>query len=130
MFSNLEVGDLKVKIAKYADLIFKPNIHSVLLIDEHFDDSFNMKDCNDINLEVHVRHSDGTRLIDLDLILEIYKSGNGETVMLSSKYNDEKPILWYSKYPMWIDSKVGKKVDPPMNSETFESFVRKILTLI
>nr|ABE11209.1 putative Geminivirus coat protein [uncultured Prochlorococcus marinus clone HF10-88D1] len=114
-------------IAKSADLINKPFVHSVVKINGEYE----IED-EDIDLTVNVlcRDKEGKRLEIYDLELELFKS-NKELVLVISKLNfPAEPILWCGVKTLWMDSNSGKKCNPPKYSARLENLANRIKSFI
>ena len=72
------------------------------------------------------RDSKGARLELYDLELEIYTS-NKDLVLVLAKLNfQNEPILWCGNKFLWMDSKSGKKCNPPNYSFRLENLATRI----
>ena len=128
MFFKNSSDDLEIIVAKSANIINKPYVHSVLKISGEYDISKN--DDLDIILNVLCRDSEGNRIEREDLEIEIFNSKN-ELVLLVSKLNyPNEPILWSGNKNLWMDSKSGKKCGPPNYNFRIENLATRIKKFI
>ncbi len=128
MFFKNSSDNLEIIVAKSANIINKPYIHSVVKISGEFDIS--KDDDLDITLNVLCRDSDGNRIERDDLEIEIFNSKN-ELVILVSKLNyPNEPILWSGNKNLWMDSKSGKKCEPPNYNYRMENLATRIKKFI
>tara|TARA_Y100001970_G_scaffold294175_1_gene447961 strand:- start:29 stop:424 length:396 start_codon:yes stop_codon:yes gene_type:complete len=128
--NKINISNLSVEIAKAADLIFKPYIHSVTIDQDQIIEDKHLNLNNEYFLKLFCRDIEGERIYEYDLDLEIYQSGLNFSLLLSSSKSENKPILWYSKHPIWMESETGQKCKPPSNFNNLESFARKISSLL
>ncbi len=128
MFFNNSIDNLEIIVAKSANIINKPYIHSAVKVSGEFDISKN--DDLDITLNVLCRDSEGNRIEKDDLEIEIFNSKN-ELVLLVSKLNyPNEPILWSGNKNLWMDSKSGKKCKPPNYNFRIENLATRIKKFI
>ena len=128
MFFKKSSDNLDVIVAKSANIVNKPYIHSVLKISGESDTSKN----NDLDMTLHVlcRDSDGNRRERDDLEIEIFNSKN-ELILLISKLNyPNEPIFWSGNKNLWMDSKSGKKCEPPNYNFRIENLATRIKKFI
>ena len=114
-------------IAKSADLINKPFVHSVVKINGEYE-----IEEEDIDLTVNIlcRDKEGKRLEIYDLELELFRS-NEELVLVISKLNfPDEPILWCGVKTLWMDSSNGKKCSPPKYSARLENLANRIKSFL
>ena len=83
--------DLLVLIAKTSDVCRKPWRHAVVLVDPSA-----AAELDDLNVRIECRHAEGERQTDLDLELEVYRSGAEINLMLSWWDQPNRPLLWLS----------------------------------
>ena len=127
LFENSS-DNLEIIVAKSANIINKPYIHSVVRILGECDNS--KDDDLDITLNVLTRDSEGNRIERDDLEIEIFNSKN-ELVLLVSKLNyPNEPILWSGNKNLWMDSKSGKKCEPPNYNFRIENLATRIKKFI
>jgi len=120
--------DLEIIVAKSANIINKPYIHSVIKIKGEYETSKN--DDLDVTLNVLCRDSEGNRIERDDLEIEIFNSKN-ELILLVSKLNyPNEPILWSGSKNLWMDSKTGKKCEPPNYNLKIENLATRIKKFI
>ena len=126
-FKNLS-DNLEIIVAKSANIINKPYLHSVVKISGEYDKLKNYD--LDITLNVLCRDSEGNRIERDDLEIEIFNSKN-ELVLLVSKLNyPNEPILWSGNKNLWMDSKSGKKCEPPNYNFRIENLATRIKKFI
>ena len=124
MFFKNSPENLESIVAKSANIINKPYIHSVIKISG--ENNTSNYDDFDITLNVCCRDSEGHRIERDDLEIEIFISKN-ELVLLVSKLNyPNEPILWSGNKNIWMDSKSGKKCEPPNYNFRMESLATRI----
>ena len=128
MFFKNSSDKLEIIVAKSANIINKPYIHSVVKISGEYDIS--KDDDLDITLNILCRDSEGNRIERDDLEIEIFNSKN-ELVLLVSKLNyPNEPILWSGNKNLWMDSKSGKKCEPPNYNFRIENLATRIKRFI
>ena len=128
MFFKNSSDNLEIIVAKSANIINKPYIHSVVKISGEYDIS--KDDDLDITLNILCRDSEGNRIERDDLEIEIFNSKN-ELVLLVSKLNyPNEPILWSGNKNLWMDSKSGKKCEPPNYNFRIENLATRIKKFI
>ena len=128
MFFENSSDNLEIIVAKSANIINKPYIHSVVKIKGEYETS--KDDDLDILLNVLCRDSEGNRIEKDDLEIEIFNSKN-ELVILVSKLNyPNEPILWSGSKNLWMDSKSGKKCEPPNYNYRLENIATRIKKFI
>ena len=128
MFFNNSSDNLEIIVAKAANIINKPYFHSVIKLSGECD--FSKDDDLDITLNVLCRDSEGNRFESDDLEIEIFNSKN-ELVLLISKLNyPNDPILWSGNKNLWMDSKSGKKCEPPNYNFRIENLATRIKKFI
>ena len=128
MFFENSSDNLEIIVANSANIINKPYIHSVVKIKGEYETS--KDDDLDIILNVLCRDSEGNRIEKDDLDIEIFNSKN-ELVILVSKLNyPNEPILWSGSKNLWMDSKSGKKCEPPNYNFRLENIATRIKKFI
>ena len=128
MFFKNSSDNLEIIVAKSANIINKPYIHSVVKISGEYDIS--KDDDLDITLNILCRDSEGNRIERDDLEIEIFNSKN-ELVLIVSKLNyPNEPILWSGNKNLWMDSKSGKKCEPPNYNFRIENLATRIKRFI
>ena len=128
MFFKDSSDNFEIIVAKLANIINKPYIHSVVKISGEFD-SYKDDDL-DLTLNILCRDSEGNRIERDDLEIEIFNSKN-ELVVLISKLNyPNEPILWSGNKNLWMDSKSGKKCEPPNYNFRIENLATRIKRFI
>ena len=127
-FEKNSSNNLEIIVAKAANIINKPYIHSVIKIKGEYETLKN--DDLDIILNVLCRDSEGNRIERDDLEIEIFNSKN-ELVLIVSKLNyPNEPILWSGGKNLWMDSKSGKKCEPPNYNYRLENIATRIKKFI
>ena len=116
---------LIAEVAKAADFCMKPYVHSVSL--ENKSDVNN--DLEDLIFKIQCRNIDGEREKNMDIELEVYKSGNEVNMTLSWKSLVDRPILWQGKHAVWMDSSSGMQCKTPSYGKLFESLARRLKTV-
>ena len=128
MFFENSSDNLEIIVAKSANIINKPYLHSVVKISEEQETS--KSDDLDITLNILCRDSEGNRIERDDLELEIFNSKN-ELILIISKLNyPNEPILWSGNKNLWMDSKSGKKCEPPSYNFRLENLATRIKKFI
>ena len=128
MFFKNSSDNLEIIVAKSANIINKPYIHSVIKISGECD--LSKDDDLDITLNVLCKDSEGNRKERYDLEIEIFNSKN-ELVILVSKLNyPNEPILWSGNKNLWMDSESGKRCNPPDYNLRMESLATRIKKFI
>ena len=128
MFFENSSDNLEIIVAKSANIINKPYIHSVVKISGEYDIS--KDDDLDITFNVLCRDSEGNRIERDDIEIEIFNSKN-ELVLLISKLNyPNEPILWSGNKNVWMDSTSGEKCEPPNYNHRIENLATRIKKFI
>ena len=128
MFFKNSSDNLEIIVAKSANITNKPYIHSVVKISGEYDTFKN--DHLDITLNILCRDSEGRRIDRYDLEIEIFNTKN-ELVLIVSKLNyQNEPILWSGNKNLWMDSKTGKKCEPPSYNFRIENLATRIKQFI
>ena len=128
MFFKNSSDNLEIIVAKSANIINKPYIHSVVKISGECDTSIN--DDLDITFNVLCRDPEGNRIERDDLEIEIFNSKH-ELILLISKLNfPNEPILWCGNKYLWMDSKSGKRCEPPSYNFKIENLATRIKKFI
>ncbi len=128
MFFNNSLDNLEIIVAKSANIINKPYVHSVV---KTSGDNVTSKIYDlDITLNIICRDSEGNRIERDDLEVEIFYSKN-ELVIIISKLNyPNEPMLWSGNKNLWLNSKSGKKCEPPNYNFRLENLATRIKTFI
>ena len=114
------------QIAKAADLVNKPMIHSVICKNDFPDINYLENNQYDLILLIECRNPQGIRVPEEDIEVEIYPSGDEINLTLSFKNISNMPILWQGKYSFWMESESGKRCNTPNEGIKLESFARKL----
>ena len=128
MFFKNSSDNLEIIVAKSANIINKPYVHSVVKISGEFD--MYKDDDLDITLNVLCRDSEGNRIERDDLEIEIFNSKNELVVIISKLNYPNEPILWSGNKNLWMDSKSGKKCEPPNYNFRIENLATRIKRFI
>tara|TARA_Y100000589_G_scaffold329786_1_gene377492 strand:+ start:856 stop:1242 length:387 start_codon:yes stop_codon:yes gene_type:complete len=127
VFFENSLDSLEVLVAKAANIINKPFLHSVVKVSDSVNDSINDLD---LTLNVLCRDLDGKRLELYDMEIEIFNSKN-ELVLVIAKLNyPDEPILWSGNKNLWLNSISGKRSEPPKYNLRFENLATRIKTFI
>ena len=126
MFFEDSIEDLEILVVKSANIINKPFIHSVVKVSEQNLNSSNV----DIVLNILCRDPEGNRLERYDLELEIFSSRDQFTLVISKLNYPSEPILWSGNKNLWMDSKSGKKCEPPNYNFRIENLATRIKKFI
>jgi len=117
--------DLAQLVAAAADLCRKPLRHGVVLKSQPED-----PDCS---LELEVRNSQGERLPEHDLELEIFRSGTEVSarlhLTLAWRLDDTRPLLWQGSHPVWMDGH-GLRCERPEDGTPLEALARRLRALL
>jgi len=117
--------DLAQLVAAAADLCRKPLRHGVVLKSQPED-----PDCS---LELEVRNSQGERLPEHDLELEIFRSGTEVSarlhLTLAWRLDDTRPMLWQGSHPVWMDGH-GLRCERPEDGTPLEALARRLRALL
>ena len=113
--------DLSRLVAAAADLCRKPLRHGVVLISAEDDD--------DRTLRLEARSPEGVRLVDQDLDLEIYRSGDDLHLTLAWREDDLRPMLWQGSHPLWMNSQ-GERCSCPRDGHPLEALARRLRALL
>jgi hypothetical protein len=112
-----------VDLAKSADLCLKPYRHALRFSGEA---PTTIGECCDCALLIEARDSDGVRVMDCDLELEIYHSGDDLNLMLSRISDDQAPMLWHGSHPVWMHPASGERCERPADGAPLEALCRRI----
>ncbi len=110
-------------LAKAADLCLKPHRHALRFIGEA---PTTIGECSDCALLIEARDSDGVRVMESDLELEIYRSGDDLNLMLSRVSDDQAPMLWHGSHPVWMHPASGERCERPADGAPLEALCRRI----
>ena len=116
-------------VAVTADLCFKPWKYAVVNQNLLASDSIQPDDRIELVIRIECRSVEGERHIDLDLDLEIYRSGNDLNLMIGWCNQLDQPILWQGQHSVWMDASTGKRCQVPKDGESLESFARRLRAL-
>ncbi|MFN9646288.1 MAG: hypothetical protein ACK6BG_14475 [Cyanobacteriota bacterium] len=114
--------DLSRLVAAAADLCRKPLRHGVVRVSEAEDD----EDCA---LRLEVRSPEGERLVDQDLELEIYRSGDDLHLTLAWSADETRPMLWQGSHPLWMNA-LGERCPCPSDGLPLEALARRLRALL
>ena len=114
-------------LAKAADLCFKPNRHALRFSG---DPPSSIGDCSDCALLIEARDPAGVRLPQIDLELEIYRSGDDLNLMLSRVRDEKAPMLWHGSHPVWMQASSGERCERPPDGAPLEALCRRIRALL
>lgn len=120
--------DLAVVIAHTADLCRKPYQHAVVPIHEGDDmqKREEMKTLDDLLVRIETRDPEGMRIEEMDLELEIYRSGRDVNLMLSWCDQTERPMLWQGQHPVWMQGNNGTRCSAPADGQPLEAMARRL----
>ena len=128
MFFEDSTANLKTQVAKSANIINKPFLHSVLEISGQHDES-KIGDL-DVTLNILCRDTDGNRLERYDLEIEMFYSKKELVLVIAKLHYPNEPILWSGNKNLWIDSKTGKKCESPQYSFRLENLAMRIKSFL
>jgi len=121
--------DLPVLIAAAADVCRKPHRHAVIPVDSSPIDS-DIGDLDDLHVRIESRDPDGARRPEMDLELEIYRSGNDLNLMIGWWDQPERPLLWLGQHPVWMEPESGCRCPAPDDGQPLEALARRIRALL
>ncbi len=120
--------DSLVSIARSADLCFKPWRHSI--VDNSYPGEEHLsKTSLDLLLRIECRNKEGERFPTRDLEVEIFRSGEELSLILSWCNQPELPMLWHGKNCVWMDGNFGKRCAPPSEGVKLEALARRLRSL-
>ena len=111
-------------LARAADLCLRPHRHALRFSGQEAGRVF------DCCLLIEARSKDGERLPELDLELEIYRSGKELNLMLTRLADDQAPLLWHGHHPVWMQAGSGERCERPADGAPFEAFCRRVRALL
>jgi len=123
--------DLQVLIAAAADVCIKPQRHAVVPVvgEPNVSGAVDLT-TDDAHLRIESRDPGGDRRPELDLELEIYRSGTDLHLMLSWWQKDERPLLWQGSHPVWMDGSSGQRCERPRDGAPLEALARRLRALL
>jgi len=123
--------DLQVLIAAAADVCLKPQRHAVVPVvgEPNVSGAVDLT-TDDAHLRIESRDPGGDRRPELDLELEIYRSGTDLHLMLSWWQQDERPLLWQGSHPVWMDGSSGQRCERPRDGAPLEALARRLRALL
>jgi hypothetical protein len=121
------MGELLAQLAAAADLTCKPLRHAARFSGEPPSTSGQANDCC---VRLEARNSAGERIETADLELEIYRSGDQLNLMLSRLGDEEAPLLWHGRHPVWMDGTTGERRERPADGASLEAFARRVRALL
>ena len=110
-------------VAAAADLCRKPLRHAVLPIGDQ-------QHCDDCCLRLEARSADGVRLLEADLELEIYRSGDDLNLTLAWCHDPDRPLLWHGSHPVWMEAASGQRCERPLDGAPLEGLARRLRALL
>ena len=117
--------DLLELIAKAADVCLKPWNHAVVLIDPSASEEI-----DDLHVRIECRDAEGQRQTDLDLELEVYRSGTEINLMLGWWDQPDRPLLWHGRHPVWMNGESGERCSAPTDATSMEALGRRLRSLL
>ena len=108
---------LTQSICRAADLSRPPYRHA-FLPSEQLGDSWIGR--------LEVRSHDGQRQPALDLELEIYGAAVDPSLQLSWCEDEERPLLWQGRHPVWMDGTSGQACPRPDDGIPLETLARRL----
>ena len=117
--------DLLVLIAKTADVCRKPWRHAVVLVDPSA-----VAELDDLNVRIECRDAEGERQTDLDLELEVYRSGAEIKLMLSWWDQPNRPLLWHGRHAVWMSGETGERCSALADAAPIEALGRRLRSLL
>ncbi|WP_259702254.1 MULTISPECIES: hypothetical protein [Synechococcales] len=130
--------ELSRRIAVAADLCLKPHRHAVVgeMVGEALPAKLGsepgppLDDPVDQCLRIQPRRADGERLPELDIELELYRSGDELHLMLSWPEQPALPMLWHGQHPVWMDAETGLRTERPSQGAPLEALARRLRALL
>ncbi len=113
---------LETLIAAAADVCRKPFIHAVLSGED--------ATTEDYRARIECRDSEGKRLPELDLELEVYRSGSDLNLTMTWTEQPERPMLWHGQHPVWMDGENGKRCSAPSDGAPLEALARRLRAVL
>jgi len=117
--------DLLVLIAKTADVCRRPWSHAVVLVDPAAE-----AELDDLHVRIECRDAEGQRQTDLDLELEVYRSGTEINLMLGWWDQPDRPLLWHGRHPVWMNGESGERCSAPTDANSMEALGRRLRSLL
>lgn len=114
-------------LARAADLCLRPHRHALRFSAQ---ETVRVGDCSDCCLLIEARSTDGERLPELDLELEIYRSGKELNLMLTRLADEQAPLLWHGHHSVWMHAGSGERCERPADGAPFEAFCRRVRALL
>jgi hypothetical protein len=114
-------------LARAADLCLRPHRHALRFSGQ---EAGRVGDCSDCCLLIEARSKDGERLPELDLELEIYRSGKELNLMLTRLADEQAPLLWHGHHPVWMQAGSGERCERPADGAPLEAFCRRVRALL
>ena len=112
-----------VDLAKAADLCMKPHLHALRFSGEA---PATIGEDSDCVVLIEARDSSGQRVVESDLELEIYRSGDDLNLMLSRLSDEQAPMLWHGSHAVWMHPASGERCERPADGAPLEAFCRRI----
>ncbi|MFZ4803130.1 MAG: hypothetical protein ACOYLI_00535 [Synechococcus lacustris] len=78
------------------------------------------------SLRLEVRDGQGQRLQREDLELELYGSAVDPSLQLGWLYQQEQPLLWQGRHPVWMDASSGARCERPEGGMALETLARRL----
>ncbi len=97
-----------VALAKAADLCLKPHLHALRFSGEP---PATIGEGSDCVVLIEARTAHGQRVVESDLELEIYRSGDDLNLMLSRLSDEQAPMLWHGSHAVWMEPASGERCD-------------------
>ena len=120
---------LLAQIASAADHCMKPYLHAVLDLDK-LEPEQKSQEIDDLILRIECRDLNGNRLPQNDLDLEVYRSGEDLSIMVSKVDSNDNSILWHCRHSMWMNGDTGISCESPIDGVTLEAFARRIRSFL
>ena len=121
--------DLIQLVAVTADICFKPWKHAVVDQSQLANECSQLDDETELVFRIECRSIEGKRNLDLDLDLEIYRSGVDLNLMIGWCNQLDQPILWQGQHSVWMDPNTGKRSSAPKDGPSLEAFARRLRAL-
>lgn len=122
------------QLARAADLCLPPWRHAVRLSEaadiEQVTGAGAAPTPLDCTLRIEARDGEGARQARHDLDLEIFRSGEELNLMLCRVAEEQAPLLWYGRHPVWLNPDTGERCERPADGAGLEAFCRRLRALL
>lgn len=116
------------QLARAADLCLQPMRHAVRIWQAP--DPADPQAPLDCTVRIEARDAGGERQPEHDLELEIYRSGAELHLMLSRVEDEQAPLLWHGRHPVWLHPLNGERCERPADGAPLEALCRRLRALL